>query len=296
MADMTSTTMAVWTPEIWSKKASVTYRGKIVIVPLLDHRWEPELGVGRGDIVNIPGFTQNASPSNRGAGTGTFGTGASTTYSAVTESQIQLAIDRLYYKAHRAPVESKAQTMPNYWPMLAEGHATAIQVQVDTDVAADNTNGLDAFTTVVGTDNVDLTEDDLLTISTNLLNQNADQGVGKTVGMVSPASKQSLLKAEAFRNSQYQGSLGNLEADKGQGYWGHILNFDMYVSSLLEAGTAGKKNAFWQQEAIAFAAQIGLQADHTFNQEDGFFEQYATWYTCGFKIIKNAFGNEADGK
>jgi len=56
----------------------------VVNVPLLDHTWEPEIGVGRGDTVNIAAFTQNTGASNRGAGTGTFGTGASLTFTANT--------------------------------------------------------------------------------------------------------------------------------------------------------------------------------------------------------------------
>ena len=294
MADMTSTTLANVTPEVWSAKASTTYRSNVVNVPLLDHTWEPELGVGRGDIVNIFGFTQNNAATNRGAGTGTFGTGASITFDANTEGQTQLAVNRLYLKAHRMPVEAQAQVIPGYLAMLMKGHGEAIALQIDADIGADNTNGFDAFTTVVGTDNVDLTEDDLLTIQTNLNNQNAP--LDGRVGVISPASHQSLMKVEAFRNQMYKDTMGNLDGGKGAGQLGPILTFQMYMSNNLEAGTAGKKNAFFQKEAIAFAEQIALKKADDTNIEDGLFRQYVTYTTCGFKIVKNAFGNEADGK
>ena len=291
---MTSTTLANVTPEVWSAKACVTYRSNVVNVPLLDHTWEPELGVGRGDIVNIFGFTQNNAATNRGAGTGTYGTGAAITFDANTEGQTQLAVNRLYLKAHRMPVEARAQVIPGYLNMLLEGHGQAIALAIDADIAADNTNGYDAFTTVVGTDNVDLTEDDLLTIQTNLNNQNAP--LSGRVGVISPATHQSLMKVESFRNQMYKDSMGNLDGSKGAGQLGPILTFMMYMSNNLEAGTGGKKNAFFQKEAIAFAEQLSIQREHNTNIEDGLFVQDVSYTTCGFKLIKVAFGNEADGK
>ncbi|MDA1188800.1 MAG: hypothetical protein O2854_03875 [Chloroflexi bacterium] len=294
MADMTSTTLANWTPEIWSAKATVTYRSNTVNVPLLDHTWEPEIGVGRGDTVNIPHFSQNSSPNNRGAGTGTFGTGASITFDATTEGQTQLIVNRFYYKAFRQPVEAKAQAMPNYITMLQQGHGQAISLQVDADVASDNTNGFDAFTTVVGVDNVDLTDDDMLTIDTNLNNQNAP--VGERYGVVSPATRASLLKIESIRNQLYSSSIGNLDGSKGAGYLGNVLTFALHMSNNLEAGTSGKKNAFFHREAIAFAEQVSITPQQDLNIEDGVFEQYISYMTCGFKIVKNLFGNEVDAK
>mgnify|MGYP001577880764 CR=1 FL=1 len=294
MADMTSTTMATWTPEIWSRKPTITYRSNVVNVPLLDHTWEPELGVGRGDIVNIPGFSQNNAASNRGAGTGTFGTGAGITFDAASESQLQLAVNRWYYKAFRQPVEASAQVMPEYLALLTRGHGEAIALAIDSDIASDNTNGFDGYSTAVGTDNVDLTEDDLLTIQTNLNNANAP--VSNRYLVISPATHTSLLKIEAVRNQLYQGTIGNLDGKKGAGFVGNILTFGVYMSNNLESGTAGKKNAAFQKEATAYAEQVGLKSAKELNMEDGMFDQYITYMTCGFKEIKDSFGVEVDAK
>lgn len=291
---MTSTTMATWTPEVWSTKPTITYRSNVVNVPLLDHTWEPEIGVGRGDTVNIPGFSQNNSASNRGAGTGTFGTGATITFDAVTESQTQLVVNRFYYKAFRQPVEAEAQAMSSYVSLLTKGHGEAIALQIDADIAADNTNGFDAASTVVGTDNVDITEDDILTVDTNLNNQNAP--VNDRFMVISPASRASILKVEAIRNQLYRDSIGNIQGDKGAGYLGKVLTFDVHMSNNLEAGTSGKKNVGFQREFCAYAEQISLKAEKQLNMEDGMFQQYISYNTCGFKIVKNAFANEIDGK
>ena len=293
-ADMTSTTLASWTPEVWSAKALVTYRSNTVLEPLMDHSWESELGQGRGDTVNVGGFTQNNAAKNRGAGTGTFGTGATVTFDAVTEGQTQIAVNRFYYKANRAPVEAEAQVLPQYMSLLAAGRGQAIALQVDEDLGDDSTNGIDAFTTIVGQDNQDLTDDDLLEIVTDLNNVNAPQ-TGR-VGVVSPASWASMMKIESVRNSQYAASIGNLEGDKSAGRVGRVLGFDIHMSNNLPAGTSGKKNAFFHKEALAFIGQVGLQTISGDNIADGVFKEHITFRTCGFKIMKNTFGVEVASK
>jgi len=292
--DMTLTTMASWTPAVWSAKPTVTYRSNTVLEPLVDHSWEPELGVGRGNTVHVAGFTQNNAARNRGAGTGTFSTGAAITFDAVTEGQTSILVDRFYYKAFRMPAEGEAQVMPNYINLLLKGHGEAIALQADEDLGDDTTNGIDAFTTVVGTDNVDLTDDNLLEIATNLNNQNAP--ISERYGVVSPASWASLMKIEAVRNAQYAATIGNMEGDRSAGRVGKILAFDMYMSNNLPSGTAGKKNGFFHKEAIAYIGQVSLQTMTGDNIADGVFKERVTFQTCGFKLMKVAFGNEVCGK
>lgn len=292
---MTATTMATYLPEQWSTLASITYRAETVLVPLLDHRWEPEIGVGQGDTVNVPNFTQNSSPNNRGAGAGTFGTGASITFDAVTEAQTQIAINRFYYKAFRIPAEMNAQKMAMYVPLLTDGIGQAIALQIDSDIASDNTNGIDAFSTTAGTDNVDITEDDLIEVMTNLNNANAPLD-GRYL-VVSPASYGSLLKVESLRNQLYAGSIGNLDGNKGQGYvGGPVFTFQVYMSNNLESGTSGKKNGAFQREAVAYASQKKVKMLKDVNIEDGVFDQYLGYEVCGWKEIKDGFGTELAGK
>ena len=106
MADMTLVTMAAYIFQVYSRLPTITYRSNTVSTMFLDRRWEPELGAGVGKAVIIPGFTQNNSAKNRGAGTGTFGTGAAITFDAATESTVTLTVNRFYYKADRQPVEA----------------------------------------------------------------------------------------------------------------------------------------------------------------------------------------------
>ena len=289
MADMTGTTMATWLPEQWSELATITYRTNVVLPNLMDRRWEPEVGVGRGDTVNIPNFTQNTSATKRS----TFGTGASLTFDAVTESQTQLVVNQMAYKAFRMPVEMAVQTMPSYVSLLTDGIGEACAIKIDSELAGDNSNGLDAFT-ATGTDNVDITEDTLFTAETNLGDQNAP--LQDRFLVVSPASRASLLKIEAFRNSLYQSTIGSIGGDKGRGYLGRVYTYDVYESNNLEDGTSGKKNAMFQREAIAYAEQQSVTMVQDLNIEDGLFNQTAGYVVYGHKMVKSGFGREIAGK
>ena len=289
MADMTGTTMATWLPEQWSELATITYRTNVVLPNLMDRRWEPEVGVGRGDTVNIPNFTQNTSATKRS----TFGTGASLTFDAVTESQTQLVVNQMAYKAFRMPVEMAVQTMPSYVSLLTDGIGEACAIKIDSELAGANSNGLDAFT-ATGTDNVDITEDTLFTAETNLGDNNAP--LQDRFLVVSPASRASLLKIEAFRNSLYQSTIGSIGGDKGRGYLGRVYTYDVYESNNLEDGTSGKKNAMFQREAIAYAEQQSVTMVQDLNIEDGLFHQYAGYVVYGHKMVKSAFGREIAGK
>lgn len=293
MADMTKTTMDVYLPEVWSAKVSVTYRSNTVIVPLLDHTWEPEMGVGQGDTVRIPRFSQNNAATNRGAGTGTFGTGAAITFDAVTETSALLLADRLYIKAFRLPVEMSAQVMSVYVPQVTRGIGEALATIIDIDIAADGTNGLDSFT-AIGTDNVDVTDDDVLTGETNLNGVNAP--LDGRAFVYSPATRGSLMKIDHYRNSLFAASGGNLQGSKGPGYQGKLYTLDCYQSNNLEAGTSGKKNAIFHKEAIAYAAQTSVKIVHDMDVEDGLFDQYAGYLVCGWLVVKSTFGRELDGK
>lgn len=289
MADMNATTMQNWLPEQWSQLATITYRSNTVIWPLLDRRWEPELPAGRGDTVQIPNFTQNASANARS----TFGTGASLTFDAIEENQTSLVVNQLAYKAFRIPVEMSVQTMPNYISLLTDGIGEAIALKMDADVAEDGTNGFDHFT-AIGTDGVDVTDDTVLEAETNLNNQNAP--LSDRFAVVSPATRASLMKIDTYRNSLYGGSVGNMDGSKGAGYLGQIYSLDFYMSNNLEAGTSGKKNAVFHREAIAGVVQQNVTMVQDMNIEEGLFNQVAGYSVYGFVKVKSDFGREVDGK
>lgn len=291
MADMTITTMDEWLPQVWSAVASVTYRSNTVLAPLLDHRWEPELGVGRGDTVNIPTFSQNQRSDT--VTRSSFGVGAALTFTAVTDTPVQLVVNQMVYHAWRMPVEMSVQSMAAYQMLLNEGVPQSLALQMDYFIASDDTNGLDIFT-AIGTDNVDVTDAVILEGETNLNAQNAP--LDGRVFVMSPATRGSLMQIDVIRNQLYSGSVGNLAGDKGAGYLGKIYTLDCYMSNNLEAGTSGKKNAIFQKEAIAIAEQQSVKFEKSVNIADGLFNEYVGYIVYGIKLVKTIFGREVDGK
>lgn len=291
MADMTATSMATYLPEVWSTLATITYRQETVLVPLMDHRWEPEIGVGQGDTVNIPNFTQNTRTNVTKRST--FGTAAAITFTATQENQTQLAVNTMAYTAHRIPVEMSVQQMPMYNTLLAEGSGQAIAQQIDYDIASDNSNGFDAFT-AIGTDNVDVTEATILQGETNL-NDNLAPDSGRYFAM-SPATRASLLQIDVLRNQLYATSVGNLAGNRGKGFIGKIYTLDCWMSADLESGTSGKKNFIGQMEAIAIAVQQNVKMVGGLNIADGLLNEVAAYAVYGIKQVKSAFGREVDGK
>jgi len=283
--------MATYLAEVWSALATITYRSKAILPPLMDRRWEPEIGVGKGDTVNIPNFTQNARTNVTKRST--FGTGATVTFAANTESQTQLVVNQMAYYAFRVPFEMSVQAMNTYLKALESAAPEAIARQVDYELASDGTNGFDAFT-AIGTDNVDVTEAIVLQGEQNLNDNHAP--LDGRYFVFSPATYTSLIQIEAFRNQLYSASIGNLKGDKGAGYMGKLLTLDCYMHADLEAGTAGKKNFIGQKEAIAYAEQQSVQVKKATNIADGGFDEYMAYNVYGFKQVKSAFGREVDGK
>lgn len=296
--EMTATTMATYLPDVWSQLASIVYRTNVVIPDLVDRRWEPELPPGRGDIVNVPLFGQNTSASKRT----TFGTLAALTWSALTDVQRQIAVNQMAYKGFVMPLEMNVQKMAMYDTLLTDGIGQACAIQVDSELAADTTNGFDGYSTVVGTDNIDITDDNILTCETNLNNANAPLEWRYLV--VSPASYGSMMKIDVLRNQMYRDSVGNLAGDKGAGYRGKVYTFDVYMSNNLEAGAAGKKNAAFQREATALIMQQNLKIVEEISLSGssgtagayGFAKIVAGYVVYGFLEMKDDHGNELDGK
>lgn len=291
MADMIANTMATYLPQVWSNLATITYRQKQMIWAKMDSRWQPEIGVGRGDTVLIPNFTQNTR--SNVTKRSTFGTGASLNFVANTESQTPLLVNKMAYQAHRIPVELSAQTMPLYNTLLSEGIGQALAQQMDYDIASDGTDGFDAFT-AIGTDNVPVTEAVILQGEQNLNDVLApDEG---RYFFMSPATRSAILQIDVLRNQLFASAVGNLSGKIGNGYIGKIYTLDCYMNADLEAGTSGKKNFIGQTEAIAVAAQVGVRMVGGLNIAAGLFNEVAGYVVYGYKQVKSTFGREVDGQ
>jgi len=287
--DHTKTTLDKYLPEVWSRLISVAYEAMVVIEPLMDHSWQPELPVGAGDLVNVPKFTESTSADKRS----TFGTGAALTYTAVTEGQLQIPVNQMAYKAYRFPVEMSLQAMSKYVPLLIKDVSTGISAQIDTELAADDTSGFDAFTEI-GTDNEQITEETLfeaeaVLVSNNMLLQDR-------FAVWSANSRADLLQIEVLRNQLNTSVVGSVKGNTSQGFFGHTLTWDNYVCNNLEAGSNGTKNFMGQHEAIAFIAQNDVTVKQQTDLDAGLFDIIAGWKAYGFLLMKANAGRQVNAR
>jgi hypothetical protein len=211
----------------------------------------------------------------------------------VTEQQLQIPVDQMAYKAYRFPVEMSLQVMAKYVPMLVTDISTGISAQIDTELAADDTNGFDVFT-AVGGDNESITEDVLLEaeavlVSNNMLNSDR-------FAVWSANSRSDMLQIESLRNQLYAPVIGPLKGNTSQGFFGHTFTWDNYVCNNLEAGISGTKNFMGQKEAIAFIAQNSVTIRKELDIDAGLFDIFAGWKAYGFLQMKANAGREIDAR
>jgi len=290
--DMNATYMATWVPEIWSSLANLSYHTVVVLPPLMDRRWEPELGVGRGDLVNIPAFTQKGRDFvNKRS---TFGTGDTLTFNYVTEAKIQLQANQMGIYAFRMPVEMSVQRLAQYEKLLTDAAGPSLAEQVDYELASGATYGLHALTIDIGSDNVDVTDDLIIEAETNLNAVNAP--LEDRFFVFSTGTFGSLRAIEKFANMLYKSAAGNLPQNVGQGYVGDIYSLHCYMSNNLATVTNGKQNYIFHRYAVAYAEQVSVKVEKGLNIADGLFNEYAAYNVYGSLMVKPTWGYGVQAK
>lgn len=293
MADITITTAATFIPEVWSGGVLEALLANVVISPQCDDRYQKFVGgIHMGDIVNVPDLT---GPVAADVQTLTNMTGTITEATAVTESQNQISIGQL--NAINQPIDDIAnyQSKIDILAAITDRMGRLLAVKKDNYIASDNTNGLDSFTQVVGTDNVDVTGDDILRSRQYIDDANGD--MDGRVAFVSPATLMSIYGIERYRNNLYSASAGTLPGNKGRGFVGRLIDVacDLYETTNLEAGSAGKKNAMMQKQAIALITQLDVTVDQR-KPVNAIKTHLLAWQVYGIKKMRNTFGVEIDGK
>lgn len=291
MADITITTHAQFIPELWGTMVLEPYRKHLVLAPLMDHKYEKLLtNAGYGDTVNVPDFT---GPVIGDVQTLTNMTGTITEAAAVTEAQNQIVVNTR--NAMNQPVDdiAKLQSRPDLMALFTDRMGYLMAEKLDSNLAGDNSNGLDSFTQVVGTDAIDVTDPNILRCMQYLDDANALPTERFLV--VSPATLMSLYGIEKFMNSLYASSAGNLRGNKGYGHVGSIYDLEVYKTTNLEAGASGTKNAVFQREAIALIQQEDVTVDLR-KPVNAIKVHILAWNAYGFKKLRNTAGVELDGK
>lgn len=284
MANVTITTAANFIPEVWATLILDTAHKNVVLANLVDRRFEKFARVG--DTVHVPGLAEISA-------TTTTNQPASVTFSANTESVTNIALNQHVHAAVKVDDQVILQSLIPTIEYYTEEIGRAIAEAIDTAIAGDNSEGIDSFTQVEGTDNVDVTDDNVLRCIQYLDDANAP-GDGRAM-VVSPATLMSLRKIEKYVNSLYSAGAGALAGRKTRGYIGPVYDLDVYETTNLEAGSSGKKNGVFQKEAISLTMQQDVEV--TFREpHDEFATAVRAQALYGLKKLRNTFGVELDGK
>ena len=246
-----NTTADVFIPELWSMEAIVARENQLVFANLVDRNFEN--GLSFGDTIHVPGVSNLA--------VRTKSTNGAVTYETVTESNTDITIGTHQYAAIALENITRVQNNRDQLQLYAGKLGYALALAVD-DVLA----GLvDDFSNSVGTQAVELTDDDILRARQYL--DDADAPQDSRVMVVSPMQETGLLKLDRFVHNDYEAVHGpGRETGLEKAYVSSFMGMPIYRSVNVEgANSTGHDNGMFQKEALALVMQIAPKTYHQFD-------------------------------
>ena len=255
MANITTTTAAVFLPEVWSME-TLRAAEKALVMAGLVKRFD-SLVKSRGDTIHIPNIS-NLSANDKTANT-------DTTTQTVTESETQIAINK--WKETSFEIEDIVKVQSNYDLMseYTSKAGEAIARVVDTDLL----NLYSSLTsTDVGTYGNDLT-DAVIVAAIQTLDE-VDAPLEDRAFVIAPSQKAAIMKLDKFVKADYLGNYDQATPVKkgpnSRWLWGDIYGVPVYYTNQVPttAGTPTQiHNILFHKEAFALALQ---QAPRTQSQ------------------------------
>ena len=232
---------AGFVPELWSKNVLDAIHSRLVIVPLVDHTWEPELT--KGDTMNV-GIINTVTATEVTIGTeGVIQDHASGT-------KLQIVIDQYF----EAPVVIDDMTnLQNQVSLRGKAEresAYAIAKIMDTSLA----NLFDNFSLTRGTDGSAVTDNVLIQCVEDL--DSADVPDDQRVWIFDPSVKADLLKIDKFVRLDY---IRTPVVPTGQ--FGDVYNAPIFITNNLTVNSVGNDAVYMHKEALAIIAQETMRAD-----------------------------------
>ena len=246
-----NTTADVFIPELWSMEAIVARENQLVFANLVDRKFEN--GLSFGDTIHVPGVSNLA--------VRTKSTNGAVTYETVTESNTDITIGTHQYAAIALENITRVQNNRDQLQLYAGKLGYALALAVD-DVLA----GLvDDFSNSVGTQAVELTDDDILRARQYLDDAAAPQD--SRVMVVSPMQETGLLKLDRFVHNDYEAVHGpGRETGLEKAYVSSFMGMPIYRSVNVEGTNgAGHDNGMFQKESLALVMQIAPKTYHQFD-------------------------------
>ena len=235
---------AGFVPELWSKNVLDAVHSKLVVVPIVDHTWEPELT--RGDTMNV-GVLNTVTATEVTVGT------EGVVNDIATGAKKQIVIDQYY----EAPVVlddmTNLQTQVNLVTKAQRESGYAIAKQMDTSLC-DLFQSLGSSAGVQGTDGAAIT-DDVLIGCVEVLDE-ADVPDDDRYWVFDPSAKADMLKIDKFVRSDYGAAKAIVT-----GQFGQIYNAPVLITNNLTVYSTGNYGAYLHRDALAIIAQENSKVD-----------------------------------
>ncbi len=280
MANITITTAANFIAEYWSTLILEDFHKNTVAANLVDRRFEAF--ARDGDSINVPSLSEiSATTLSNMTGTVTF--------SANTEGTTQILLNTLAYAAVKVDHAGELQSNLPQMKMYTSEIGRAVAEKVDTDVYT----MLDGTSNTEGTDNVDLTDQNVINSRTTLDTNNCPDG--ERYMIISPATLGAFFQEEKYVNNLYGSAIGGIPGDRPRGHRGRIYDYEVFTTSNLPAGSAGKKNFAFHREGGALVMQSDIKVQKR-EPHDELADAVVAWTVYGTKLMRGTVVVEMDGK
>lgn len=283
MANITTTTGAVFLPEVWSAETLRAAESAIVMAKLVK-RYD-SMVKDRGDTLHIPNI------SNLSANTKTQGSEVTT--QAVTETETEISISNWYETSFEIEDIVKVQSNYDLRSEYTSKAGYAISAQVDSDLLGLYSS---LTSTDVGTYGVDVT-DATIVAGIQVLDE-ANAPLEDRAFVIKPSQKAAIMKLDKFVKADYLGQYDMpTPVKKGPNnryLWGDIYGVPTYYTNQVTttAGTPTQThNVLFHKEAFALAMQQSPRTQASYWHKD-----LAWIVTCdvitGQSVLRPTFGVE----
>lgn len=274
MPTMTPTTGAVFIPEVWAKDIQMARRNKLVMGPLVDHRYESDL-MAYGDTVHITSVAEmNADQ---------ITPGTPLTPVAPTEVEQTLVVDQYYGKAIQLQDMLKRQSKYDLRKPYADVIGFALAAAIDGSLLAQFANVATANKRPA-VDNIDF--DEIVEAHGQLDKANVPQEDRFLV--VNWAGLEDLRKEDEFRRFDATGK-ANVVGSK-LGIVGEIYNTPVYLTNAVKVNTDSAQDNYqfllFHKSAFAIVVQqdVEMESDRDILLKADILSGSCLW---GVKTVRN---------
>ena len=255
MAEVTTTTAAVFIPEVWQEAildyAERQFRLRNQVTEVSD--------VGSGDVLHIPRVTEESAA--------TLSSGSAVSFGANTDGEIQLSMDKHIVEGKRIGDLVRVQSSYDLFNLYTRSMGYAVAKKIESEIAS-------LMQTASGND-VSLSTDNTFTTALvrsglqKLLDLNVDYTMGDTFFYTSPAGFMSLASLGEFSDYEKRGPESGGEGPNITGMIKKIYGMEVYSSTDWDDdGDAGDETAtIFTRDSILYAEQFPLRVQQSYNLE-----------------------------